>query len=82
MTTRLPVPSPLNSLDTGAVNNLLAQIANQAAESDVEGDFPVDSFAALAEGGLLDVTLPGQLLDGGETNTHGLLQLLKRYWWG
>ena len=78
MTTRLPVPSPLNSLDTGAVNNLLAQIANQAAESDVEGDFPVDSFAALAEGGLLDVTLPGQLLDGGETNTHGLLQLLKR----
>ena len=78
MTTRLPVPSPLNSLDTGAANNLLAQIANQAAESDVEGDFPVDSFTELAKGGLLDVTLPGQLLDGSETNTPGLLVSLKR----
>ena len=80
MITRHPTPalSQSCSLNTDAISKLLTQIANQAAESDVEGDFPVDSFAALAEGGLLDVTLPGQLLDGRETNTPGLLQLLKR----
>jgi alkylation response protein AidB-like acyl-CoA dehydrogenase len=78
MTTRLSAPSPPTSLTTGAINDLLAQIANQAADSDVEGDFPVDSFAALAKAGLLGVTLPGQLLDGSAANTPGLLQLLKR----
>ncbi|MCY7356236.1 MAG: acyl-CoA dehydrogenase family protein [Rudanella sp.] len=80
MTTRLSAPdtSLPPSLDNDAINDLLAEIASQAAESDVEGDFPVDSFAALAEVGLLSVTLPGQALDGSTVNTPGLLQLLKR----
>lgn len=57
---------------------MLNQIADQAAANDVEGDFPVDSFAALAEAGLLAVTLPGAALDFRKGNTPGLLQLLKR----
>lgn len=78
MTTRLSAPSASTSLDNNALNDLLAQIASQAADSDAEGDFPVDSFAVLAKAGLLGITLAGQPLDGSAANTPGLLQLLKR----
>lgn len=78
MTARLSTPFPPTSLNTDAVNNLLAQIANQAAGIDVEGDFPIDSFTALAKAGLLGVTLPDNQLDDSQATTPGLLQLLKQ----
>lgn len=80
MNARLLSPdiSPLLSPNTEAINNLLGHIATQAADTDSEGDFPVDSFAKLSEAGLLAITLPGRALDGSSTNTPELLQLLKR----
>ncbi len=76
--TRLSAPIPPASFNKDTINDLLTQVANQAAESDVEGDFPVNSFAALAEAGLLSVTLPGQPFDASVASTSALLQLLKR----
>ena len=78
MTTRLSAPFSTTALENNAINDLLAQVANQAADCDTEGDFPVDSFARLADAGLLSATLPGCWLDGAEANTPGLLQLLKQ----
>lgn len=77
MTTRLSALSSPIPFKTDAINDLLTVMANQAAESDIEGDFPVGSFAALAKAGLLGVTLPNQPLDGSRAKTPGLLQLLK-----
>lgn len=70
--------NPSTVLDDHTLADVLNQIAGQAAGSDNEGDFPVDSFALLAQTGLLAVTLPGRALDGSQANTPGLLQWLKQ----
>lgn len=80
MTQRLSTPdtSTRPVLNEAALSSVLNQLANWAGETDHEGEFPSDSFAALAEAGLFSVTLPGNPLDRRLADTANLLQLLKR----
>lgn len=73
-----PIITQSTPLNEPVLASVLDQIARRAADSDVEGDFPTESFAAMAEAGLYSVNLPDEPLDGSRSNTPKLLQLLKR----
>lgn len=73
-----PVLAQRTPLNERTLASVLDQIARQAAKTDQEGDFPVESFRTLAEAGLYAVNLPDGPLDGRDSNTPELLQLLKR----
>ena len=60
------------------LNPLLDRIAELAPDTDREGEFPESAFSALADAGLLAVTLPGHDLDFNQGKTARLLHLLKR----
>ena len=64
--------------DPEAMAAVLANVADLAPETDVDGGFPEEAFQLLAQAGLLGVTLPGQPLDAQLPHTPALLTLLKR----
>lgn len=74
----LPVDTATVAVPPADLPVLLRRIADQAAVTDADGDFPADAFRWLAAAGLLSVTLPGHDLDQTRANTAPLLQLLKR----
>lgn len=84
MTTAVPNLAPASSVkpaslpDTAQMNALFKRVADEAAQTDNEKEFPEDAFSWLANAGLLDVTLPGEPLDSQRPTTDQLLQLLKR----
>ncbi len=60
-----------------ASDELLQLIAENAVLTDEHGSFPIVSFKAIADAGLLACVLPGQTLDYNLVKTSQLLQLLK-----
>ena len=58
-------------LDGPALDQVLAAIADRAAEHDRLGDFPHEAFPALHEVGALNLTLPSALGGGGAGITAG-----------
>ncbi|MEO5999685.1 MAG: acyl-CoA dehydrogenase family protein [Chitinophagaceae bacterium] len=59
-------------------DELLHQITLESPLTDEMGSFPVSSFKALADAGLLDCVLPTRPLDYSKPDTEQLLQLLKQ----
>ncbi|WP_248282197.1 acyl-CoA dehydrogenase family protein [Mucilaginibacter robiniae] len=59
------------------LNTIYQNIVSHAPLIDQDGCFPEQEFTWLADASLLQITLPGQLLDFTRGNTPTLLQLLK-----
>ena len=64
--------------DPDLLNALLKRVADNAAQTDSDNEFPRQAFDWLADAGLLSVTLPDEPLDSRRPTTDQLLQLLKR----
>jgi alkylation response protein AidB-like acyl-CoA dehydrogenase len=70
--------APVAASNIPVSQSLFKQIFELAGQTDDEKMFPVAAFAALAEAGLLTVTLPGNRLDNQKAESNLLMQLLKQ----